>query len=757
MRDAKPVANPDKLQAHVHKLRTKLETYRRNLVFLSDTDRMAQVKTAHDADLALAQRCLQAKKGKQLSEVDLYRQFLTAQATAKRAHADSVRESDPQLASWLVNSTQAHGETAAAAVFLQEGAETPGAVSSRKTAPAARQVTMFERELFGEMACRNRKPRAATVKTTRPCYVLEMLSNVLEILETDEPFEESLKRTYRDRLLELHLRSFSLFRHLSESRFEAIHSRIRNSVDVKSITAKGLICDEGASSDAVYLIRQGWLQVKVRQGSHQHIVAYRGPGEFIGEMALIRTAEQSAALKQGDFTGVLQTMPEPGPRTATCVAWGHTYGKSPDLLGKVELVGIPYKEFWELIKASNGIREEIVAEVEHRRSQSHRQPIVPDVRGSANVLFAEELAPLGLHQGQSLMLFDLDRCTRCDECVKACVDTHKDGRSRLFLDGPRAYIDGRTFLAPTTCQSCEDPVCMIGCPTRAIQRGDKCQMVIDEKTCIGCHKCADNCPYNAIQMHDIGLISAPGYLNPRIAGDKWKETDDKQKKEDAAPPTYGWYCCPAADISEKRAALCRTSTTPPRGWIPCAAPFYFRHEFRRSLATEARRASGREAVSPKEALCFWRTFSIPVDRQDWDGQILLTVESAHDLFKAWIDGHEITGPPNASRTRKYRHQLSAPARRGWRWWRKNEVHVLAMQVVPNCALEAKFLEVRLDAVKPLPVPWDILEEVTEQKPRTELAVVCDLCGTSGGGPACIRACPHDATRRFDARIGMKEW
>ena len=27
----------------------------------------------------------------------------------------------------------------------------------------------------------------------------------------------------------------------------------------------------------------------------------------------------------------------------------------------------------------------------------------------------------GLYQGQSLLVLDLDSCTRCDECTKACI------------------------------------------------------------------------------------------------------------------------------------------------------------------------------------------------------------------------------------------------------------------------------------------------------------------------------------------------
>src|SRR5207248_6179767 len=97
---------------------------------------------------------------------------------------------------------------------------------------------------------------------------------------------------------------------------------------------------------------------------------------------------------------------------------------------------------------------------------------------------------LGLVQGQRLMLIDLDRCTRCDECVRACVATHDDGRSRLFLDGPRF---GK-FLVPTACRSCLDPVCMIPCPVASIHRGDNREIII-EPWCIGCSACADSCPY----------------------------------------------------------------------------------------------------------------------------------------------------------------------------------------------------------------------------------------------------------------------
>ena len=121
---------------------------------------------------------------------------------------------------------------------------------------------------------------------------------------------------------------------------------------------------------------------------------------------------------------------------------------------------------------------------------------------SNQVQLSDRFEQLGLIQGQKLMLIDLDRCTRCDECVKACVNTHEDGRSRLFLDGPRF---GK-YLVPISCRSCLDPVCMMDCPVSSIHRGENREMVIED-WCIGCEICAKACPYGSIQMHDLGIVN----------------------------------------------------------------------------------------------------------------------------------------------------------------------------------------------------------------------------------------------------------
>ena len=113
--------------------------------------------------------------------------------------------------------------------------------------------------------------------------------------------------------------------------------------------------------------------------------------------------------------------------------------------------------------------------------------------------FQEFLVDNRFINGMAAMVIDLDRCTRCDECVRACAETH-DNNPRFIRHGKR---DGRYMIA-NACMHCIDPVCMIGCPTGAIHRDATTgNVVINDLTCIGCATCANSCPFDNIRMVEI--------------------------------------------------------------------------------------------------------------------------------------------------------------------------------------------------------------------------------------------------------------
>src|SRR6266480_2106406 len=106
----------------------------------------------------------------------------------------------------------------------------------------------------------------------------------------------------------------------------------------------------------------------------------------------------------------------------------------------------------------------------------------------------------GLMEAQSLLILDLQNCTRCDACVNACADAH-DGITRLIRDGLR--FD--QYLVATSCRQCRDPLCMVGCPVGSIRRRNSLEVIIED-WCIGCGLCAQNCPYGNINLHPFEVM-----------------------------------------------------------------------------------------------------------------------------------------------------------------------------------------------------------------------------------------------------------
>ena len=216
----------------------------------------------------------------------------------------------------------------------------------------------------------------------------------------------------------------------------------------------------------------------------QRTLAYAGRGEIIGESAVLRKEARSA-------TCLAFTHPSSGQKAAT---------QSNLIPQRVEAVRIGADVLQELCVRSAAFKQYVDDVVNARRERdqlaSRQSEYTP--AGSQT----KEFDALGLAWGQSLMVIDLDRCTRCQECVKACVDAHEDGRTRLYLDGPRFQ---NKYLIPVTCRKCLDPVCMIGCPVGAINRGSTGEIQIADH-CIGCSKCADQCPYGSIQMDLLDTV-----------------------------------------------------------------------------------------------------------------------------------------------------------------------------------------------------------------------------------------------------------
>jgi Fe-S-cluster-containing hydrogenase component 2/CRP-like cAMP-binding protein len=669
------------------------------------------------------------------------------------------------------------------------------------------QAFLKNGDLFGEMSCLNRSPRSATIIAARDCYVLEMLRNIFEKVKEDAAYKKRVEEEYKRRALDQQLKNVPLFSQLSEDQVEII----RKGASLRSYKAGQIVFDENDRSDEIFIIRSGLVKVmkgdtallavrdladppalvaalKAGAGPAAKVVgAFPDPVKALlnlpptritvaNEQEIVYALNQSikgqplwtdAAFKdlaavdsiqaevkrlpakqtdwpERDVRRINRRLVEaalPGlrklgraadgpetilsyrargevigemgllqnkPRSATCVAYIHARDEfarkeaAKKDLEAVELLHLPAGVFAELLKDPKFGRQ--VDAVLHERTATDKKVAATPVTGfGATALQSDRFEELGLIQGQRLMLIDLDRCTRCDECVKACVNSHDDGRSRLFLDGPRFG----QYLVPATCRSCLDPVCMIGCPVGSIHRGDNRQIVIED-WCIGCEMCARQCPYGSIQMHDTGVIPEAAY--------GWLAAAVEPPKDGTSGPAPSW-----ASVKFRR-----------NGWRSVKAPVALDRDF----------LAGKP---PAVAYGFRYEFTLDRDRimPGDEFKVGITTPPAAKV-DVWVDGK----PLDPEEIKKDRRTFPVPdAPRVLTPGR----HVVAARVMPPPDVVGSIFDLRGDVVRrPKGAQLNAADYI--EKGVTEVAVVCDLCSTLPGKvPSCVRACPHDAAMRVDAR------
>lgn len=328
--------------------------------------------------------------------------------------------------------------------------------------------------ILGEMACINNQPRSATIRARGPSQVLEIRRNILYNLQRNRIARELLDQVYRRRALESLFRKGKLFQGLTEEQNRFCSEFLRDRVDMLHVSEGETICRQGEEGDACYVVRVGHVKVIREHEQHSVVVDYLRPGAYFGEISLLSDLpEVRKRLPKG--VGVYQ-------RTATCVA-----------LDNVEVCRIRRKDFLDLITKKPEIRQPLI---------DHAVGILSTdiVRMRAYDVPLKDFVDQGIYQGQKLLVLDLESCTRCDECTKACVHSHEDGHNRLTREGLRFG----NFLVATSCRSCHDPKCLVGCPVDAIHRSSETGSLairIDNH-CIGCGLCSHNCPFGNIKMSD---------------------------------------------------------------------------------------------------------------------------------------------------------------------------------------------------------------------------------------------------------------
>ena len=334
--------------------------------------------------------------------------------------------------------------------------------------------------ILGEMSCMSYQRRTATIVALGDGEVLEIRRNVLYMLQRNPKAREMLDNAYRERALQVALRSLKAFTApgaggpgVASEQFEReLYDFLKDKISLVRVDPGQVVFQQGETVSDFFVVRIGYVKVAQKYFGHEKVLTYLGPGRHFGEIGLLSNVDGLQA-ELGDERLPTEIL---GKRTATCTALDH-----------VELVRIPGEAFNLIVQTYPHLREHYIGLV-RRMLQEGRE-----ARVNLNSHLGEYLDQ-GLFNAQKLLVLDLERCTRCDECTKACADTH-GGVTRLKREGLRF---GK-YLVASACRSCEDPYCLVGCPVDAIHRGEGNEIKI-ENHCIGCGLCEKNCPYGNIRM-----------------------------------------------------------------------------------------------------------------------------------------------------------------------------------------------------------------------------------------------------------------
>ncbi len=331
---------------------------------------------------------------------------------------------------------------------------------------SGKTIRLGQGQFFGEMSLLSGRRRAATVRASGSCVLLESpRREILRLMNTYEQVQRVIDQFYIIRTLRSGLTPDAPFAELDA---------VSKTAELKSYKAGEVLFNEGEAADGLHLIRSGSVSVSRRIGGRDIVTSYVAAGNYVGEMGLLGQSSRSATVKATVAT---------------------------------DSIFLRAEVFLEMLERNDGLRERVQVTVRDRLSQNSRMEAQPEAGDLISFLMQQ-----GLGEATDVLLIDESLCIGCDNCEKACAETH-GGTSRLDRAAGPSYAQ---VHVPTSCRHCEDPHCMKDCPPDAIRRAPNGEVYVQD-SCIGCGNCEENCPYGVIQMASA-KEDAPGLLSWILTG-----------------------------------------------------------------------------------------------------------------------------------------------------------------------------------------------------------------------------------------------
>lgn len=107
---------------------------------------------------------------------------------------------------------------------------------------------------------------------------------------------------------------------------------------------------------------------------------------------------------------------------------------------------------------------------------------------------------------KNLLLMDSSRCIGCQSCEVACKMEHDlpvgPRPVKVIQLGPFEQGDELVMsFEAVTCYHCDEPACVLACPTGAMQKREDGIVFSNPDLCIGCQTCAVACPFGVPELN----------------------------------------------------------------------------------------------------------------------------------------------------------------------------------------------------------------------------------------------------------------
>ena len=176
------------------------------------------------------------------------------------------------------------GSTGDEAFFVARGELDVQKATSKPGAAPIALARLGSGALFGEMALLSRAPRTATVVAAVPCVVLvAKKADLAHVVSKAPSVGREFAEFCRRRMLENLMRTNFILRAASPAERPALIERF----SIRTFEAGDKIVTQGAQPEGLHLIALGEVAVVYQDKSDSTIVTKLGPGEVVGEVALV--------------------------------------------------------------------------------------------------------------------------------------------------------------------------------------------------------------------------------------------------------------------------------------------------------------------------------------------------------------------------------------------------------------------------------------------------------------------------------------